>query len=343
MTQQACTATLRVLSRRNAVQRPRIPRWLFLVALLAAQFSASPNDAPAAGPVGVITEIDVGGGQAEVRRVSRQDWRPAGPLLALNAGDSVRASQDASVVVLLTGRRGSVRVDATNSPFEIPDPAVEETRLRRGWLLLEESIKTLLKLSHDSAEAIVGTRGHASTLVVLTPHNGAVLPDSLVFEWVGGQPTHYTIRLVGPAGVVFERKDFAGMRFVYPADAVTLIPGVRYQFQVAGRAEPPAKAWFELVGAARAETVRRDLAELAAAVGSTVSPNTLVVTQVAYLASQELILDARLMLLAALTEQPDEPTFHFFLGSLYERLGLPDQAAESFAQERASGRSGARR
>src|SRR5258708_37652011 len=34
------------------------------------------------------------------------------------SGDSVRVSQDASVVVLLTGRRGSVRVDATNSRSE---------------------------------------------------------------------------------------------------------------------------------------------------------------------------------------------------------------------------------
>jgi len=70
--------------------------------------------------------------------------------------------------------------------------------------------------------------------------------------------------------------------------------------------------------------------------------NTLVVTQVAYLASQDLVLDARLILLAALTDQPDEPTFHFLLGSLYEQLGLPDQAAEAFAQARASGRSRAR-
>src|SRR5260370_16039077 len=122
MTQQACTATLRVLSRRNAVQRPRIPRWLFLVALLAAQFSASPNDAPAAGPVGVITEIDVGGGQAEVRRVSRQDWRPAGPLLALNAGDSVRASQDAPVLVLLPRRRGTSITPPTTLPSTFPTP-----------------------------------------------------------------------------------------------------------------------------------------------------------------------------------------------------------------------------
>jgi hypothetical protein len=319
----------------------RLVRRLTMVALIGAQSLAT--IARAVEPAGAITEIDVRGGQAEVRRQSLQDWRPAGPLLSLNAGDTVRVSRDASVVVLLTGGRGSVKVDATNSPFEIPAPTVEQTKLTRGWILLEESVKALLKLSHDSAATTLGTRGHASPLVVLTPHNGVVLPDSLVFEWVGGQSPRYSIRVVGPSGLVLERTAIAGMKFVYPADAAPLTPGVLYQVQVTSGAERPAKAWFEVMDPTRAETIHQDLSELVAAAGSTVSPNTLVATQVAYLASQGLLLDARLMLMAALADKPDEATFHFLLGNLYERLGLPQQAAESFGEARFLGMGRAQR
>jgi hypothetical protein len=289
----------------------------------------------------MITEIDMRGGQIEVRRLNLPEWRPVAPLFALNVGDTVRASRDASVVILLSGVRGTVKVDATNSPFQVPEtvPSAESNTLRRGWLLLKESVKALLKISNDSDQVTLGTRGHASSVVILTPRNGLVLPDSLVFEWARDQPGRHTVRIVGPLGLVLERKDVAGPRFVYPADAVPLIPGVRYQLQVISGVAPPEKVWFEVVDPARAEAVRQDLAELAAATGSTVSPNTLVTVQVAYLASQGLFADARLRLIAAVDNQPDEATFHYLLGDLYERIGLPEQAAESFAQARVLGSS----
>jgi hypothetical protein len=293
----------------------------------------------------MITEIAMREGQIEVRRLNLPEWRPVVPLLALNAGDTVRASRDASVVILLSGVRGTVKVDATNSPFQVPKavPSAEPNTLRRGWLLLKESVRALLKISNDSDQVPLGTRGHASSVAILTPRNGLVLPDSLVFEWAGDQPARHTVRIVGPPGLVLERKDVAGPRFVYPADAVPLIPGVRYQLQVISGVALPEKAWFEVVDPARAEAVRRDLGELAAATGSTVSPNTLVTVQVVYLASQGLFADARLRLITAVDDQPDEATFHYLLGAVYEQLDLPGQAAESFAQARVVGRCRAQR
>src|SRR5260370_29332757 len=85
-------------------ERPRMPRWLVLVALLAARFFAIPNDAHAAGPVGEITEVDVGGGQAEVRRVSRQDWRPAGGRLWFDAGGCGGGSHHAPAIAFSSHR-----------------------------------------------------------------------------------------------------------------------------------------------------------------------------------------------------------------------------------------------
>lgn len=312
----------------------KVIAWMSVVIFLGPQVLFGTAAVGAAETAGIITEIRVGQERPEVRRAGTQDWRPVRPLLTLNAGDTVRVGPDASVVILLTGRRGSVTVDATNSPFEVSAPTAEQSKFGRGWVLLEESFKALLKVSDDSAQVPLGTRGHGSPPVILTPRNGPVLPDSLVFEWVGSQVSRYTIRVVGPSGLVLERKNLAGAKFAYPADAVSLIPGVRYQFQVVPRGASPEKAWFEVLDPARAETIRQELAELAAAAGPVVSPNTLVAAQVAYLTSQGLVLDARLTLMAALANEPADSTFHVLLGDVYERLGLPELAAESFDQAR---------
>jgi len=37
---------------------------------------------------------------------------------------------------------------------------------------------------------------------------------------------------------------------------------------------------------------------------------------------------------AGLSLDPDEPTFHFILGKLYEKAGLPEQAAEALEEVR---------
>src|SRR5258706_10546977 len=68
----------------------------------------------AAAPVGaqtrdvgaMITEIKPGRGRIEVSGPGTTDWRPAGPLLALKVGDSLRATDDAAAVVVLAGPRG---------------------------------------------------------------------------------------------------------------------------------------------------------------------------------------------------------------------------------------------
>jgi len=303
---------------------------LSMMAVLGPQ--AGQSTAQAIEPAGVVTEIHLREGQVEVKRANLPGWRPAGPLLMVEAGDTVRTTRDASVVILLTGNRGTVKVDGTNSPFVVPamGPLADQSKLSRGRVLLEESVKTFLKVSTDSGQTTLGTRGHARPTVILTPHNGPVLPDPVVFEWLGSRTSRYTIRVIGPTGLVLERKDLVGTDFTYPPEAVPLVPGVRYLVQVTTEGQPPQVVWFEVVDPVRAETIRQDLAELAALDEPALSPNTLVAVQAAYLANQGLLADSRLTLIRAVNNQPDEAILHALLGYIYERLGLPEQAAESF-------------
>ena len=61
-----------------------------------------------------------------------------------------------------------------------------------------------------------------------------------------------------------------------------------------------------------------------------VSPSSLAVARAGYLAEHGLLHDARLVVLAALARDPDEPVLHTLLGSLYNQVGLLAQAAEAF-------------
>ena len=168
--------------------------------------------------------------------------------------------------------------------------------------------------------------------VVLTPRNGPVLPEPLVFEWQGSRFSRYTVRIVSPKGVLLERSGVAGARFDYPSDGPPLSPGVRYTFQVLSLGHPTQEAWFELLDPGRAQSIRRDLAWLEQTLGSIVSPSSLAALKVGFLAREGLLHDARLSLTAALAKDPDEPTLHLLLGNLYLKTGLPDLAAESYQE-----------
>jgi hypothetical protein len=88
----------------------------------------------------------------------------------------------------------------------------------------------------------LATRRWARPPVILRPRNGRVLPEGLAFEWLS-RFTRYTVRLVGPNGLVIERREVTGPRWEYPADAPTtalLRPGPSRAGGAAGsRTTPP--------------------------------------------------------------------------------------------------------
>lgn len=302
-------------------------------AILALSLLTAAIPCPAAGQAretaGVITEIKVGRGRVEMKAAGAPDWRPAGPLLALRAGDTVRATENASAVVLLSGGRGSVRVDAATSPFVVAATGSAESKIEKARALIESSLAFLSTGPKEAPTAVLGTRGLARPPVVVTPRNGPVLPDTLSFEWIGSRFAGYTVRLVGPGGTVLEREGLTGGRFDYPPDAPRLTPGVRYTVQIRSAYHPPQEAWFELLDATRARAIRQDLVVLEQALGPGTPPNSLAALRAAVLAREGLRHDARLVLIAALTKDPDEPTLHQLLGNLYAAAGLPELAAEA--------------
>ncbi len=280
--------------------------------------------------VGMITEIKAGRGKAEVKAAAGSTWRPAGPLLALRAGDAVRATEDASVVVLLTGGRGTVKVGAASSPFVAGGGAPGESKLGKARTLVEGSLRYLSSSAKEAPTAVLSVRGGSRPPVILAPRGGPVLPGPIAFEWLGSQFSRYTVRVTSPSGVLLERKGIAGSRYEYPPDAPPLAPGVAYTVQVLAMSQPPQEAHFEVLEAGRAQSIRQNLKSMEETLGSSVSPTTLAVLEAGFLADEGLIHDARLAIVAALAKDPDEPTLHVVLGNLYVASGLSEQAAESF-------------
>src|SRR5262249_2751962 len=275
-----------------------------------------------------ITEIKVGRGTVEMKTADG-DWRRAAPLSALRVGDEVRAVGDASAVVLLTGGRGTVLVKAKNSPYLVGAPRAKESTAQRVRRLLPASLGFLGAGPKEPPTGVPWGRGGNGAAEILTPRNGMILPDSLVFEWLGSQFSRYRVRIADSSTVPLERKGVVGARFTYPADAPRLQPGVRYQLQVEAPGSKPTEAWFEIVDEARAAEIRENLKQLEASLGRRVSPSSRAAVRAGALASNELFHDARLVVLAALTKDPDEPSLHMLLGNIYLKTGLPRLAAKS--------------
>src|SRR5215470_725 len=278
---------------------------------------------------GVITELKPGRGRVEVRAAAGGDWKPARPLLALRAGDLVRTTENASAVVLLSGGRGTARVEGAAGSFTVPGVA-NAAQGQKAKALVEASLGYLAGTTKESSQAVLATRGAARPPVIVSPRNGPVLPDALAFDWLGSRFTRYTVRVLGPAGPVIERRDVAGAHWDYPADGPPLSPKVRYRLQVTAKDQTPQEAWFEVVDAPRARAVAADLSGLEQELGAGVSPTSRAVLRAGLLAREGLLHDARRVVVAALATDRDEPTLHLLLGDLYTRTGLTDLAAESF-------------
>lgn len=296
---------------------------------VAIALAPAPGRGQGGESVGMITEIKVGRGRVEVKPAGSPDWRVAGPFLALRAGDTVRATENASVVVLLTGGRGTVKVDAARSPLVVTAGPPGAGKIEKARTLVEGSLGFLTASAKQPPKAVLATRAVGRPPVILTPRDGLVLPGPLAFEWLGSQFSRYTVRITGPSGVVLEKKGVIGARFDYPPDAPALAPGVRYTLEVLSPNHPPQATRFEVTDADRARRLRQSLTDTEEALGPAVSPNTLPAVRAGILAGEGLIHDARLAVLAALAKDPDEPTLHTLLGNLYLKAGLPEQAAES--------------
>ena len=285
----------------------------------------------------MITELRPGRGRIEVKATGTAEWRVAGPLLALRAGDVVRATDDAVALIVLTGTRDTVRVDAATSPHTVSSGRVDQSRVRKGGTLLAASVKFLAARTPEVPRAVLATRTSPRPPVLVTPRNTLLLPGLLTFEWLGNASPH-TLRVSGPSGAVLERGDVVGGRLAYPADSAPLTPGVRYSVRVLAGPLQSDEVWFEIVPAQRATALREALVELERELDG-VGPSSRVAITVGWLVSQGLTHDARPIVLEALAREPDEPTLHALLAVLYASGGLDALAADEFREAERLARS----
>src|SRR5262249_33056965 len=208
---------------------------------------APPSRAEPPDTAGVITELKRGNGAVEVRAADAAEWHPAAPLQALRPGDAVRASGNATAVALLSGGRGSVTVQAANSPYSVPAPPAGESAAHKGAALLRKSLGILSTTRLDPTYVKMGTRSLRRPPVVLSPRNGPVLPGDLHVEWLGIPDHRYTISVFDPAGVHVRRASVQGSATTLPAAAPVLHPGTRYLVHVLTGSLPPEEAWFEIL------------------------------------------------------------------------------------------------
>jgi hypothetical protein len=307
----------------------RLTVWLVVAGLSAA----APIDAQTRDVGAMITEIKPGRGRIDVSGPGASDWRPAGPLLALKVGDRLRATEDASAVVVLAGRRGSVQVDAARSPFTVTAPPAD-SKLQKAFLLVESGLGFLGSTPRETPRPVLSTRSLSRPPVILSPRAGPVVPDALAFEWQGYGFARYTLRVVAPSGVVLERSGLTGGRLAYPADAPALVPGTAYTLQLFSGQSRVDEVHFEVVDRQRADDLRRDLRDVEQALGPDVPVSSRAVMQAGVLASRGFLHDARRVVVTALATDADQPSLHALLGDLYARTGLPREADEAYEQAR---------
>lgn len=318
-------------------RRGRAAWWAVLVVcgLLGESGAAHAQSGTVAG---LLSELRLAGGTVEVRTQGADEWRPAAPLMSLLAGDTVRATGPASAVVLLSGARGTLKVDAGTGPVVVVAPPAGETRLRKAQALLSASLGFLSTGAREVTQTVIGTRSVSRPPIVLAPRNGPALADSVSFEWVGARTSAYHVQVLTVAGqrVVAEERAVPGAAWAYPATAPRLEPGVRHVFRVApaDASQPAQEAWFEVLPAERTREVREALILLEQEMGPTTPRNTLAALRAGYLADAGLYHEARRLLLAALAQDADEPTLYLVLGNVYARTGLPRQANTAFDEAR---------
>ena len=326
--------------------------WPILIALVALGPVVAPAPAtaqPGGEPVAMITEIKLGTGSVDVRPAGGVEWRPAGPLMSLVPGDTVRATGTASAVVLLSGGRGTLRVAGGAAPVVIPARGAGQSKLEKAQALLTASFGYLGSQTKELPQAVLGTRGWAGPPVVLAPR-GQVLADAIWFEWLGTRFARYDVQISDGPVVVLDRRGIVGTRFDYPSDAPALRPGVRYRVRVtpdqrsgrrpearteqAGEEDEPEDAAFQVVPSDVTQALRASLAQLERELGTTVPPSTRAAIRAGVLANQGLYHEARASLLAGLAKDPDEPTLHLLLGNVYQETGLKKQAKLSHDEAR---------
>ncbi len=298
------------------------------VGLVALGALALGTAAWAADPVAYITEIQKkAGGEVRVRGAGESEWKAPRPLLALRPGDQIQVQGDARVVVLFHAGGGTKTVTAASSPFTVAAAigAAGGGQLRT----VTASVSQFLLGKQETPQyRKLATRGLCAEPLILSPRHTRLFAGELRLEWDGCDRYRYTVRVVGPQGVLWEQADLPRQPLAYPATAPALTPGVPYRWELEAAGHPVERAQFEILTEGEAQRIRGTLSLLDRAEGY--SPVTLVVMRTAVLFEEGLYNEARRQLETALAAQPGEPNLRMLQGYVYQRIGLNALAADAF-------------
>ena len=285
----------------------------------------------AAEPVAVLSEIRTGQGEVWVQHDGTADWMPPRPLLALHAGDQIRAEGDGQAVLIFTGG-GTQTVLSANSPYSVQAPTAESARENVG-ALVGRVTQFLLGQGKSPTYRPLAVRNPRQP-VILSPRETKLLPGLVTFEWSGSDRLRYSIRVRGPQGLLWEQAQLPRQPLNYPETAPTLRAGIQYSWELESKGYPRQQAQFQLLSGSEAARVQDALGLLQPDRLAGFPPNTVVLLRAGLLFREELYLAARRELLSGIAADPNEPTLHLLLGHVYDRIGLKELAAEAFEEAR---------
>lgn len=303
-----------------------VVRYVFLGALLVAPaggFAASPGD-----PVALLTEIRPGQGEVRVKQATDADWKAPLPLLSLRPGDQIRATRNATAVLMFVGGHGTLTVGAAISPYTVQSPGEGAARGKTPDVVTTVT-RILMGKKKDLAYTALATRGIKQPPVILSPRDGKLLAPP-VLEWAGPDRTRYAVRVFDPHGLVWEQSNLPRGPLPYPPSAPLLRSNTLYRWELETKDYAVQHGRFTVLSSAEASRIRETLTALEPGSLPGYPPNTVALMRAGFLFEQALYVDARTELLAALRADPDEPGLHLMLGHVYERTGLAALASEEF-------------
>jgi hypothetical protein len=312
---------------------PRVATRRASTAALLATALLVATSVEAAGPIGVVTELQVSNGPVEVKS-GGGDWERVKPLLAVNEGDQIRVSGASRAVIVFATTQRSVVVTTANSPYTATAPAppglAERIRSAVGFL------QTMPRESSRRALTVRSARDLAA-VVLLSPRATLVGPDAVDFEWAGPEATRYSVRVVsGDGRVLWEKVDVAGSAIALAPGEARLRPG-RYRWEVESKSHGIQRAAFD-VATREAAAQARAGAEAVEQAGYPAA--TAALLKAAGFMRERFHADARRALLRGIDASPAEPTLHQLLAELYAITGPDSLAAaeQATAEALAAGR-----
>jgi hypothetical protein len=321
-----CRAMTRAEGRPAVAPRAgRAVAWLLLALSVLA-----PTLAVGADAVAVLTEIRPGKGEVRIKRAEDPDWTAPRALQGLRPGDQVRVTADGRATLAFTGGAAQ-SVTAANSPFTV-QAARGETGTDRAKGLMAGVTQFLLGQPKPPTYQALSVRAGAPPPRILAPRDTRLLPGPLVFEWAGPPRPDYAVRLVGPQGVVWEQTGVPRRPLPYPAAAPPLIAGGHYSWTLDIPGQASQQAQFDVVPEVDATRINAALADLGAPSPNGDGGSSLAIMRGGLFFEEGLYAEARRELVAAIAQDPDEPTLRQLLGYVYDRVGLIDLAAQEFEE-----------